>query len=169
MTDELSPFAAAIAALETRRAELVQQIDADIAALKEMAERTGAVLNLAGAISSIPAKIEKDTFFNMSIADAAVKYLRMMNKKPQPTNSVIDALEKGGLKRSAYQTVYSILSRRHDQVGDVVNVNGDWALQEWYGNGKPKPGKKKKTEGSPAEEIESADETKQPEPETPQV
>ena len=104
---------------------------------------------VSGSTANVPAKIEKDTFFNMSIADAAAKFLMMSNRKPQPTNAIIEAMEKGGLKRSAYQTVYSILSRRQNQRGDVVNVNGDWALQEWYGTVKPKP-KKKAAEEVPA-------------------
>jgi hypothetical protein len=170
MTDQTNPFEAAIAALEARRAELVEQIDADIATLKGMAERTGTVLSASSPQSTGgTGKIESDTFFSMSIADAAAKYLRMVNKKPQPTNAIIDALERGGLKRSAYTTVYSILSRRRDKVGDVVNVNGDWALQEWYGAVKPKTKKKKGDETESAvlsqsdEDAVAEDEIKQAE------
>jgi hypothetical protein len=146
MTTEMNPFEAAIAALEAKRAQLVEQIDADIAALKAMAERAGAVLPVTGSSAGVSSKIEKDTFYNMSIAEAAAKFLKM-NKKPQATNTIIDALEMGGLRRSAYQTVYSILSRRQKVIGDIVNVNGDWALQEWYGAVKPKPSNNKKKKG----------------------
>jgi hypothetical protein len=42
------------------------------------------------------------------------------------------------LPPSKYNTVYSILSRREKQVGDIINMKGDWALAEWYPNHRPK-------------------------------
>jgi hypothetical protein len=44
------------------------------------------------------------------------------------------ALQAGGLPESKYSTVYAILRRREKQVGDIINMKGDWALQEWYPN-----------------------------------
>jgi hypothetical protein len=134
-----NPFAAAIAALETRRAQVNAEIDADIAKLQEIGERMSGVALTSGAPLNAPAKIEKDTFYNMTLPDAARKFLQMSNRKPQTTNAIIDALEKGGLKRTTYASMYGSLSRRVNQVGDIVNVNGDWGLPEWYGaKAKPK-------------------------------
>lgn len=77
--------------------------------------------------------IRSDAFFRMTIADAAVKYLRKWaDRSPQSTKTIIDALARGGLKGKGYQTVYKTLVRRAKEKNDVVNVHGDWGLQEWY-------------------------------------
>ncbi len=134
-----NPFAAAIAALEARRVQVNAEIDADIAKLQDIGERMSGVALTSVAPLIAPAKIEKDTFYNMTLPDAARKFLQMSNRKPQTTNAIIDALEKGGLKRTTYASMYGSLSRRVNQVGDIVNVNGDWGLPEWYGaKAKPK-------------------------------
>lgn len=48
------------------------------------------------------------------------------------------ALQAGGLVMGSAEpsnTVGSILTRRYDQVGDIVKVGrGIWGLQEWYPN-----------------------------------
>ena len=31
----------------------------------------------------------------------------------------------------------AILARRQRQVGDIINMQGDWALKEWYPNYRP--------------------------------
>ncbi len=142
MSNEQNPFEAAIAALELRREQVNAEIDADIAKLREIGERISGTVALSSlAILSTPAKIEKDTFYNMTLPDAAKKFLAMSGKKPQPTNAIIDALETGGLKRTTYASMYASLSRREANVGDIVNVNGDWGLPEWYG-AKAKPKKR---------------------------
>src|SRR5437867_2538582 len=141
MTSEINPFEAAIAALEARREQVNAEIDADIAKLREIGERMSGVALTSGAPLNVPAKIEKDTFYNMTLPDAAKKFLAMSGKKPQTTNAIVDALEKGGLKRTSYASMYTSLSRRANNVGDIVNVNGDWGLPEWYGS-KPKPKKR---------------------------
>ncbi len=141
MSNEQNPFEAAIAALEARRAQVNAEIDADVAKLREIGERMSGMALTSGATPSTPAKIEKDTFFNMTLPDAAKKFLAMSNRKTQTTNAIIDALEKGGLKKTTYASMYASLSRRENNVGDIVNVNGDWGLPEWYG-AKPKPKKR---------------------------
>jgi hypothetical protein len=77
-------------------------------------------------------KIPSDAFFNLSIGDAAVKFLKMVNRKPQGTKVIKEAFERGGLKGKSYATVYSVLNRRQTQEKDVVNVHGDWGLASWY-------------------------------------
>lgn len=79
--------------------------------------------------------IRSDAFFKMTIADAAVKFLRKWaDRRPQPTKIIMDALDKGGIKGKGYQSVYKLLQRRAKDKGDVVNVHGDWGLSEWYLN-----------------------------------
>jgi hypothetical protein len=78
-------------------------------------------------------EIRSDAFFKMTIADAAIKFLRKWaNRTPQPTKAIIAALTRGGIKDKNYQTVYKILTRRAKEKNDVVNVHGDWGLPEWY-------------------------------------
>jgi hypothetical protein len=57
-----------------------------------------------------------------------------MTRQKKDTQALIDALEQGGLPRSAYSTVYAVLRRREKQIGDIINEKGDWALAEWYPN-----------------------------------
>lgn len=72
-------------------------------------------------------------YLGMSIPEATKKYLTSARAK-QSTQDVMKALEEGGLPSSKYSTVYAILRRREKQVGDIINMNGDWALSEWYPN-----------------------------------
>jgi hypothetical protein len=69
----------------------------------------------------------------MSIPEATKKHLTTVRKKV-PTRDLMIALEKGGLPKSSYNSVYSVLRRRESQVGDIINMDGDWALAEWYPN-----------------------------------
>lgn len=80
--------------------------------------------------------VRPGSFLTMSIPDATKKHLESAHQK-QSTQAVMDALEKGGLPRAKYNTVYSILRRREKQVGDIINMQGDWALKEWYPNYRP--------------------------------
>src|SRR5439155_23434168 len=77
-------------------------------------------------------KISSDAFFDLSIGDAAVKFLKMVNRKPQNTNVIVEAFERGGLKGKTYASVYGVLNRRQKTEKDVVNVHGDWGLKSWY-------------------------------------
>jgi hypothetical protein len=156
MSNDQNPFEAAIAALLARREQVVAEIDEDIAKLRDIGERMSGAALTSGAVSSAPAKIEKDTFYNMTLPDAAKKFLAMSGRKPQTTNAIIEALEKGGLKRTTYASMYTSLSRRENNVGDIVNVNGDWGLPEWYG-AKARP-KKKPGESLPSAALEALDE-----------
>lgn len=141
MSSEINPFESAIAALESRRVQVNAEIDADIAKLREIGERMSGITLTPGAPLNVPTKIESDTFYNMSFPEAARKFLAMSNKRPQSTNSIIEALAQGGLKKAAYNTMYATLARRSRDFGDIVNVNGDWGLPEWYGQ-KAKPKKR---------------------------
>jgi hypothetical protein len=82
----------------------------------------------------VDSDIRSDAFFKMTIAEAAIKFLRKWaNRTPQPTKAIIAALARGGIKGKNYQTVYKVLTRRAKEKNDVINVHGDWGLPEWYG------------------------------------
>jgi hypothetical protein len=114
---------------------VLADIDARIAKLQ--ATREG-IVDLMALTGTVPTggpggKIAHDAFLAMSIPDATKKYLSMTRQK-KDTQSIIDALEQGGLTRSAYSTVYAVLRRREKQIGDIINIKGDWALAEWHPN-----------------------------------
>jgi hypothetical protein len=111
--------------LKARRA----QLDSAIAAIEQiMGSITAAVPGLKAPELS---DIAEDAFHGMSIADATKKYLGMVRRK-QSTKEIMAALEQGGLPHSAYNTVYAVIRRREEQVGDIVKVGSDWGLAEWY-------------------------------------
>ena len=118
-------------------AAALAEIEADIAKLQATADVIRERMARSG-VAPVPGGgpgggVRHDAFLKMSIPDATKKLLEIRRAK-QSTQEVMDALEKGGLPPSKYNTVYSILSRREKQVGDIVNIKGDWALSEWYPN-----------------------------------
>jgi hypothetical protein len=136
-----NPYDLVIADLESKRAEL----DKAIQLMKKLrdgdsspvAEPVSSVVLTATPAFTLPFDIDSlptDTFFGMTIADAAAKFLTMVGRKPQSTNAIIGALERGGIMDKKYSTVYAVLSRRAERQRDIVNVHGDWGLREWYGN-----------------------------------
>jgi|HubBroStandDraft_6_1064221.scaffolds.fasta_scaffold60762_3 hypothetical protein len=114
---------------------ILADIDARIAKLQATREGIVDLMALAGTVPTggPGGKIAHDAFLAMSIPDATKKYLSMTRQK-KDTQALIDALEQGGLPRSAYSTVYAVLRRREKQIGDIINEKGDWALAEWYPN-----------------------------------
>jgi hypothetical protein len=130
MSQELSHIDAAIADLEAWR----ERIEAAIQTLRQFAQGSG------GVPSSPPppgsgrpahkAELAHDTFFQMTIPDAAEKYLGIV-KCTKPNPELSEALLKGGLKSSAKmfgETVRAVLSRDER----FVKVNGEWGLASWY-------------------------------------
>jgi hypothetical protein len=114
---------------------VLADIEERIAKLQATAEGIREIMSIAGSSPSggPGGKIPHDAFLKMTIPDATKKYLTMARQK-KDTQTIMDALESGGLPRSQYQTVYAVLRRREKQVGDIINMNGDWALSEWYPN-----------------------------------
>ncbi len=77
--------------------------------------------------------IEQDTFFGLSIVDAAKKYLGMVGKPARSSNDILGALNRGGFPDLAYNTMASVLSRAdHNQQGICRIGRGTWGLSEWY-------------------------------------
>lgn len=109
--------------------------------------------------------IRHDTFFGMTIGDAANKYL-MMVKATRSTGAIADALEQGGLKHSSKDfntTVRSVLGGRKD----FLRVNGDWGLTAWYPAMRNKEDKRGKTSTTP-KPAEPTPQSIQPEAQTEQ-
>jgi hypothetical protein len=138
-----TPFDAAIAELEAQIAER----NSALQVLKRLRDSAGGsngtssvkASSLRGAVIAVgtppwdDSEIRSDAFFKMTIADAAIKFLRKWaGHTPQSTKAIIAALDRGGIKGKGYQTVYKILTRRAKEKKDVVNVHGDWGLPEWY-------------------------------------
>ena len=136
-------WAAALADIEARIAKLQGVADG----IRDMlaASGSGAAPTGGGPGGGGGGSVKPDTFLKLSIPDATKKLLDMTRSK-QSTQEVMDALVKGGLPPSKYNTIYSILARRASQVGDIINMKGDWALAEWYPNHVRKP--KKATDGA---------------------
>ncbi|MGD0346184.1 MAG: hypothetical protein ABSA85_05470 [Terracidiphilus sp.] len=109
-------------------------------------------------------KIASDAFFGKSIPEAAVIHLGNVRKKLS-TQALMDALEAGGLPKSKYNTVYAILRRRESQVGDLINMQGEWGLAAWYPNHVKKvPKKGAASEAATEEDAVEADEEAEIEP-----
>jgi hypothetical protein len=94
-----------------------------------------------GALPGMPAPVEvervsangdlpHDTFFQMTVADAAAKYLAM-TKKTKRIPELAEALLRGGVKSSSkkFPDMVRIMLRRDPR---FVNVNSEWGLREWY-------------------------------------
>jgi biotin operon repressor len=138
-----SPYDAGIADVETR----IRSMQAALETLKQLRASYLGEPTPPAASTSRPSEteVQHDTFFGMTIADAARKYLNMM-KATKSTADIAAALELGGLKHSSKDfpsNVRSIIGHRDD----FIRVpNGDWGLMEWYpGQGRGKKPKATKT------------------------
>lgn len=147
MSTEGINYEAVLTDLRARKA----QLEAAISAIELIVSQVGSPL--PGGPGS--PNIGPSAFLGLSIPDATKKYLSGVKQK-KSTQEIIDALTAGGLPPSKYTTVYNILTRRQKQVGDIINMKGDWGLAEWYPNHRfPKAGKDSGTEESAEEKAAS--------------
>jgi hypothetical protein len=151
MSDQPINYEAVLADLKFRRA----QLDSAISAIEGITGQTGTNPSGPGGGGYVGGAPAHDAFIGMSIPDAAKKHLMAIRKK-QSTQDLMTAMQAGGLPESKYSTVYAILRRREKQVGDIINMKGDWALQEWYPNYR----KKASTSEDEDEEIKETTEPK---------
>ena len=140
-TPKATPFDSAIAEVESKMADLTVTL---AMLLRLKGEHQGNIsVAFPAASRGGDSEISHDSFFNMTIGDAAKKYLGMV-KATKSTAVIANALEQGGLKHSSKNfatTVRSILGPRED----FTRVpNGDWGLTEWYGRKKLRAEKPKK-------------------------
>jgi hypothetical protein len=141
MSTEPINYEAVIADLEAKKAHL----ETMIAGLRAIAGLANLGVPPSGGPGGMTppsgGKIAPDAFFGKSIPEAAVIHLGNVRKK-MSTQELMDALESGGLPKSKYNTVYAILRRRESQVGDIVNMQGEWGLASWFPNHTKKAPKK---------------------------
>lgn len=73
-------------------------------------------------------------------AIAAAEIRRLFNDaalvaESHPTKQLMEALERGGYQhrsKNFYTTVFGVLNRHWKTQGEIVKVDGDWGLREWY-------------------------------------
>jgi hypothetical protein len=148
MTPEMSssPFDAAITELEAR----IRNMQITLETLQQLrAEGAAAPASSSLLSRTEESQVHHDTFFGMTIGEAARKYLSMV-KTTKSTADIAANLEHGGLKHSSKDfptTVRSILGQRED----FLRVpNGDWGLAEWYpGMGRGKKARPEQAKGTP--------------------
>ncbi|HEX9750896.1 MAG TPA: hypothetical protein VGB22_06390 [candidate division Zixibacteria bacterium] len=144
-----------IADLEALRS----QIDAAIGILKQLEGSASGGSKTDGILNSLPSPpiensrdndhdvdIRSDAFFGLSFTDATYKYLQMI-RRPQTTEAICEALQKGGIESKSQNfliTVYSSL--RRDARRFVRVKKKEWGLVEWYPT-RPQAGKTPKDEG----------------------
>lgn len=140
----VDPYEAVLADLQAKR----DQIDQAIAALTTL--RGGAVVMPAGMPlqnAGAPSPIEETAgmYLGMSITDATKKLLAL-RKRTMGNADIARELQAGGLamtSKDPVNTVGSVLTRRFNEVGDVVKVGrGIWGLKEWYPGRSFKPSSK---------------------------
>lgn len=151
MSTEAINYEAVISDLEAKIAHL----QATLAGIKVVAGMNGLGIPPSGGpggpAQTNTGKIASDAFFGKSIPDAAVTYLGSVRKKLS-TQALMEVMEAGGLPKSKYNTVYAILRRRESQVGDIVNMQGEWGLASWFPNHTKKVAKKGVVSDSTVEE-----------------
>ncbi len=92
-------------------------------------------------------EIRHDTFFQMTVPDAAEKFLALA-KKTIPTSTMAEGLLKGGLK-SAAKNFPSMLNTVLSRDSRFVRVNREWGLDTWYPGMRKGPSRKR--DGPPPE------------------
>jgi HB1, ASXL, restriction endonuclease HTH domain len=154
MADESSghPYAAALAELRVQR----DKIDAAIAAMEAL--MAGAPAGAGGSTPVVTAE-GPSAFLGMSIPEAAKKLLAT-RRQPMKNPDIAAAFKAGGLhlnSKDPVNTIGAVLSRRADDIGDIVKVGrGTFGLKEWYPGRSFKRDKGEKPENGPKEGAQSA-------------
>lgn len=140
-------YVAVLADLEAKRS----QIDAAIAGISVMLGQAAPPASIgaqgaAGNSGGATAEIQPDSFFSLSIPDAAKKYLGM-RKRTATTPEIVEALRRGGQQNAGSEnysiTVGTVLNRAYTNGTGIVRVSrGTWGLAEWYPNKPRKPASK---------------------------
>jgi hypothetical protein len=129
MDQDLTHIDATIADLEG----WLERISTAIGTLKYFRSQGGSLPNmlpLAGSRPSAHGEISHDTFFKMTVPDAAEKYLKLV-KKTKATSEIAASLLNGGLK-SASKNFSAMVKTVLARDTRFVKVNKEWGLDEWY-------------------------------------
>lgn len=163
---DFDPYAIVLADLRAQRDRIDQAIQA-IESVRSGSSSTQPPPSSSNG--STPAQ-EDGAFLGMSISEATKKLLQM-RKKAMNNTTVLAELQAGGLVLTAndpLNTIGAVLSRRFNEVGDIVRVDrGTWGLKEWYpgrnfgkvpakGEGEVKPAKYSPTSTAPPAQTVSA-------------
>jgi len=123
-----------IADLEAKK-KVIEDMISNFKMIQNISELPSSGLSSVSSAPVISAEsIPNDAFFGLDIIKAIKKYLTIV-KRPAPLKDIADALLKGGFtSRSSnfYKTTHTMLYRQKD-AGDIVKVNKEWGLKEWYG------------------------------------
>ncbi len=129
-SDGFDPYEAVLADLRAKR----DQIDQAIASIEAL--RGGGPVAGGPGVSQTVAE-GPGAFLGMTIVDAAKKLLAA-RRQPLRNAEIVAAFKAGGLVLQSQEpanTVGSVLTRRFNEVGDIVRVGrGTWGLAEWYPN-----------------------------------
>jgi len=138
-------YEAVLADLKAKREQIDQAIQV-IEALRSNGPAPS--MPKASQSSQIDADVDgPGAFLGMTIVDAAKKLLAS-RRRVLSNSEFAAAFKAGGLVLTSAEpinTIGSVLTRRFNQVGDVVRMGrGQWGLAEWYPGRnfkkKPKPG-----------------------------
>jgi hypothetical protein len=158
MSEEQNAYDVVLADLLAQRERLDAAIAA-IQALKGGGGPTGSGGSNAATQTgngSGSTKIESDSFFGLTILEAAKKYLSMV-KRPQKAGAITEALKQGGYTfstSSPLPVVASLLNRDDAKGGEIVRVSkGMFGLASWY---KTRPKRGKSPDGDDTPEAPSS-------------
>ena len=118
--------------LEKRKRKIEATI-AGITALMGESDTTPCLPATSPPKSQEPRHVESGSFAELTLTEAAQRYLDMV-KKSQSTAEIAEALERGGYptkSRNFSNTVRSVLDRHAKTVGKIVKVHKNWGLAEW--------------------------------------
>lgn len=129
------PYEVVLADLRAKKAQIEQAISA-------IESVRGGSLGTAPSVDAMPpaegSANDVDSpgaFLGMSISDAAKKLLAA-KRRPMRNPDIAAAFKRGGLvlnSKDVVNTVGAVLTRRANEVGDLVKVDrGTWGLKEWY-------------------------------------
>src|SRR6266851_5614449 len=132
---ELIDYEAVLGDLEAKKSA----IESAIAGIRQMLALGAQTASMASnGRGTEPTTIESDTFFSLTIGDAAKKFLRM-SKRKQSAVAIAAALDIGGLSHTSKNLANTVRTSliRLEAEGEVVQVGKEWGLAEWY------PGRRK--------------------------
>lgn len=148
MSEEPGPsdlYAAVLADLRAKRDQIDQAIGLISSLMNVATLSPAAVSSPAQSIDESKDGNPAGLFLGMSIVDAAKKLLGL-RKRVMSNTEILAELQAGGLVLTGadpLNVVGSVLTRRFNNVGDVVRVSrGTWGLKEWYPGRNFKPASK---------------------------
>ena len=161
MPQESNHIDAAIADLEAWRDQIATAIDT----LRHFGTKGGSIPSSAPPSNgrSVPdGELRPDAFFQMTVPDAAEKYLKLV-KVTKEIPEIAEALLSGGLKSSSknFSDMTRTVMSRDDRFVKVPS--GGWGLSEWY------PAMRKEKKQKPSHAHPKPAESPAPEPEQTQA